>query len=100
MRPIAERVGIRAPLSAPVRGLATSENWLISICRALVRQARLIVMDEPTASLSATEADRLFAIIRDLADSGVATLYVSHRLDEITGICDRVDGAPGRAAGR
>ena len=62
VRPIAERVGIRARLSAPVRGLSTSENWLISICRALVRQARLIVMDEPTASLSATRGG---AAVRD-----------------------------------
>ena len=80
-----------------MRGLSTSENWLISICRALVRQARLIVMDEPTASLSAAEAERLFVIIRDLAASGVTTLYVSHRLDEITDLCDRAavfrDGA-------
>ena len=90
VRPIAERVGIRAPLHAQVRRLSTSENWLISIGRALVRKARLIVMDEPTASLAAAEAERLFAIIRDLAASGVAILYVSHRLDEVTGLCDRV----------
>lgn len=90
VRPIADRVGITAPLDAPVRGLPTSENWLISICRALVHKARLIVMDEPTASLSAAEAERLFGIIRDLSASGVAILYVSHRLDEILDLCDNV----------
>lgn len=90
VRPIAERVGITAPLDSPVRGLPASEHWLISICRALVHKARLIVMDEPTAALSAAEADRLFRIIRDLAASGVAILYVSHRLDEILDLCDRV----------
>src|SRR5690606_15412340 len=88
--PIAKRVGITAPLNASVKGLSTAENWLINICRALVRDARLIVMDEPTASLSASEAERLFAIIRDLSASGVAILYVSHRLDEILTLCDRV----------
>jgi ribose transport system ATP-binding protein len=88
--PIAERVGITAPLGASVRGLSTAENWLINICRALVRKARLIVMDEPTASLSASEAEKLFAIVRDLSASGVAVLYVSHRLDEILDLCDRV----------
>ena len=88
--PIANRVGITAPLDASVKGLSTAENWLINICRALVREARLIVMDEPTASLSASEAERLFAIIRDLSASGVAILYVSHRLDEILSLCDRV----------
>ena len=88
--PIAKRVGITAPLNANVKGLSTAENWLINICRALVRKARLIVMDEPTASLSASESERLFAIIRDLSASGVAVLYVSHRLDEILDLCDRV----------
>ena len=88
--PIAKRVGITAPLNASVKGLSTAENWLINICRALVRKSRLIVMDEPTASLSANEAAKLFGIIRDLSASGVAVLYVSHRLDEILALCDRV----------
>ncbi len=90
VRPIAERVGIRASLNANVKGLSTAENWLINICRALVRKARLIVMDEPTASLSGSEAEKLFAIVEDLSASGVAVLYVSHRLDEIERLCDRV----------
>ena len=88
--PIAGRVGITAPLGASVKGLSTAENWLINICRALVRRARLIVMDEPTASLSASESERLFAIVRDLSASGVSVLYVSHRLNEILDLCHRV----------
>jgi ribose transport system ATP-binding protein len=88
--PIAKRVGITAPLSASVRGLSAAENWLISICRSLVRKARLIVMDEPTASLSAGESERLFAIVRDLSASGVSVLYVSHRLSEILDLCHKV----------
>ncbi|MGV8989502.1 MAG: sugar ABC transporter ATP-binding protein [Cypionkella sp.] len=88
--PLVKQLGIRSDLHAPVRGLSAAENWLISICRALVRKARLIVMDEPTASLSDAESERLFAIIRDLSASGVAVLYVSHRLDEILGLCDSV----------
>jgi ribose transport system ATP-binding protein len=88
--PIADRVGITAPLNANVKGLSTAENWLINIARALVRKARLIVMDEPTASLSAHEAEKLFAIIEDVSASGVAVLYVSHRLDEILRLCHRV----------
>ncbi|TBW35842.1 sugar ABC transporter ATP-binding protein [Siculibacillus lacustris] len=90
VEPVARRVGITAPLSSNVKGLSTAENWLINICRALVRKARLIVMDEPTASLSASESRKLFAIVEDLARSGVAVLYVSHRLDEILRLCDRV----------
>jgi ribose transport system ATP-binding protein len=99
--PLVRRLGIRSDLNAPVRGLSAAENWLISICRALVRKSRLIVMDEPTASLSDAESERLFAIIRDLAASGVAVLYVSHRLDEVLDLCDRVtvfrDGSPAGA---
>ncbi len=88
--PVSAKVGITAPLFANVKGLSTAENWLINICRALIRKARLIVMDEPTASLSASEGEKLFAIIEDLARSGVAILYVSHRLDEVLRLCDRV----------
>jgi ribose transport system ATP-binding protein len=88
--PVAARIGITAPLSAKVKGLSTTENWLINICRAQMRKARLIVMDEPTASLSAREAEALFQAIRDLSASGVAVLYVSHRLDEILDLCSRV----------
>jgi ribose transport system ATP-binding protein len=88
--PIAKKVGVSAPLSASVKGLPAAENWLINICRALVRKARLIVMDEPTASLSESESDRLFDIVRELSASRVAVLYVSHRLEEILTLCDRV----------
>ena len=88
--PIADRVGVRAPLAANVNGLSTADNWLINITRALVRNARLIVMDEPTAALSAAESERLFGIIRELRRSGIAVLYVSHRLDEILELCQRV----------
>src|ERR1700735_1441123 len=90
VKPIADRVGVRAPLAASVKGLSTAENWLINITRALVRKSRLIVMDEPTAALSAAESERLFVIVRGLRKSGVAVLYVSHRLDEILDLCQRV----------
>ncbi|HEV7252801.1 MAG TPA: sugar ABC transporter ATP-binding protein [Mesorhizobium sp.] len=90
VEPLARRVGLTSPMNADVKRLSTAERWLISICRALVRRARLIVMDEPTASLSAAEGERLFRIIEDLSASGVAVLYVSHRLDEILRLCRRV----------
>lgn len=90
VKPIAEQVGLHAALDMKVRHLSTAESWLVSICRALVHKARLIVMDEPTASLSVSEAERLFTIIKHLASSGVAVLYVSHRLDEILRLCQRV----------
>ena len=90
VEPVARRVGITAPLFAAMRGLSAADAWLINICRALLRKERLIVMDEPTASLSAVECEKLFAIIADLTASGVAVLYVSHRLDEILRLCAQV----------
>jgi ribose transport system ATP-binding protein len=90
VEPIARRVGIGFPLATPISSLSTAERWLVSICRALVRQSRLIVMDEPTASLSVHEAGRLYAIVREVSKSGVAVLYVSHRLDEILDLCNRI----------
>jgi ribose transport system ATP-binding protein/rhamnose transport system ATP-binding protein len=90
VKPIAAKLGITFPLDAEVTRLSTAEKWLVSICRALVRKCRLMVMDEPTASLSEAESRRLFQIVRDLAADGIAVLYVSHRLDEILDLCDRV----------
>ena len=88
--PIAKRVGINFSLTSRVSVLSTAQKWLVSICRALVRKSRLIVMDEPTASLSAAETESLTRIVRELARGGVAVLYVSHRLDEILELSDRV----------
>ena len=89
-RAAAERVGIKFPLDARVSDLSVGERWLVMISKALVREASLIAMDEPTAALSGPESEQLFSIIRDLATSGVAILYVSHRLDEVLDLCDRI----------
>jgi ABC-type sugar transport system ATPase subunit len=90
VQPVAERVGIQFPLDIRVGELSVAECWLVSICRALVRRSRIIVMDEPTASLSEHECQNLFRIVRDLSANGVTVAYVSHRLDEIIDLCDRV----------
>ena len=70
VQPVADKVGIHFPLNVPIARLSPAEKWLISICRALVRKARLISMDEPTASLSIRESENLFRIIRALAGEG------------------------------
>ena len=81
-----------------------AQRWMVSIGRALVADARLIAMDEPTASLSGAESERVFEIVRDLSASGVAVLYVSHRLDEVLDLCDNLsvfrDGRLTRQASR
>jgi ABC-type sugar transport system ATPase subunit len=89
-RAAAERVGIQFPLETPVSELSVAERWLVVIAKALARDAALIAMDEPTASLSGPESEKLFAIIRDLARHGVSILYVSHRLEEVLDLCDRI----------
>jgi ribose transport system ATP-binding protein len=87
---IVKRLGIDFSLEVPVSELSVAEQWMVSIGRALIRQARLIAMDEPTASLSPNESERLFKIIRELASDGIAILYVSHRLDEILNLCGTI----------
>jgi ribose transport system ATP-binding protein len=74
----------------PVAELSVAEQQLVEIARALREKARLLVMDEPTAALSDTEIDALFAVIRSLCREGVPVIYISHRLKEIFAVGDRV----------
>ncbi|QGN58825.1 ATP-binding cassette domain-containing protein [Nostocoides sp. HKS02] len=83
-------IGLEKPLDFPAERLSVADAWLVSIARALMSDTRLIAMDEPSASLSAEECERLFAVVRSLGASGVCVLYVSHRLNEVVELCDRV----------
>jgi ribose transport system ATP-binding protein len=87
---VAARLGMVFPLSTNVDTLSTADQWLILIGRALMQDARLIAMDEPTASLSVSEARRVHSIIRELAASGTAVVFVSHRLDEVSDLCEDI----------
>ena len=82
-------LGVRMDPGALVRGLSMADQQLIEIAKALSIEARVLVLDEPTASLSAHEVERLFAIVRQTRDRGVAVLFVSHRLEEVFELCDR-----------
>ncbi len=84
-----EQLDVRLDVGAPVRGLSMADQQLIEIAKALSIDARVLILDEPTASLSAHEVDRLFTIVRRTRDRGVAILFVSHRLDEVFLLCDR-----------
>jgi ribose transport system ATP-binding protein len=83
-------LGIALPLDRPARRLAVAQQQLTEIAKALVRHARVIVMDEPTAALSDRETDALFALIARLKAEGVAFVYISHRLEELPRIADRI----------
>jgi ribose transport system ATP-binding protein len=87
---ILAELGITLPLDRPARRLSVAEQQLTEIAKALVRHARLIVMDEPTAALTERETDALFALIAKLKAQGVAFVYISHRLEELPRIADRI----------
>jgi rhamnose transport system ATP-binding protein len=86
---IFDELDVRLDPRAVVRGLSMADQQLIEIARSLSFESNVLILDEPTASLSAHEVERLFAIVRQLRDRGVAILFVSHRLDEVFELCDQ-----------
>jgi rhamnose transport system ATP-binding protein len=84
------RLGVRLDPGRICRGLSIADQQLVEIAKALSLEARVIVMDEPTAALSATEVARLFEVVRTLRAGGSAVLLISHRLEEVFEICQRV----------
>ena len=84
------RVGADFDADRPVRSLGVGEQQLVEIARALDKRSDILVLDEPTASLTEREARRLLGLLRELAAKGVASLYVSHRLEEVFSIADRI----------
>jgi ribose transport system ATP-binding protein len=83
------RVGLTVPPRTPLRRLSPAQRQLVAIARALTMNARLLVLDEPTSSLGAVEADRLFSVLTDLRAGGAGIVYISHRLQEIERLADR-----------
>jgi len=85
-----DRVGLDVDPTTRVRELIVAQKQLLEIAKALGRQARLMIMDEPTASLTPSEVERLFELIRDLNGRGVTILYISHKLAEVVALAHRV----------
>jgi ABC-type sugar transport system ATPase subunit len=77
-------------LATPVGHLGVGVQQTLEIARALADQARVVVLDEPTAALTETETERLFMLVREKRAAGTSFIYISHRLDEITALCDRI----------
>jgi rhamnose transport system ATP-binding protein len=94
---LVESVGARIDVDRDAASLSLPEQQLVEIARALGARARLLILDEPTASLTPQEVDRLFALLGDLRAAGTGLVYITHRLDELPRLADRVtvlrDGA-------
>lgn len=84
------RVGLDRAPTTPMTQLSIAEQQLVEIAKAISRDARIVVMDEPTSSLTVRETEMLFKVIEDLRSQGIGVLYISHRLQEIIRIADRV----------
>lgn len=87
---VLDRLGFRLPLAARVGSLPIAERQVVAICRGLAARARLLFMDEPTASLTRTEVRSLLGLVLRLKEQGIAVVFVSHRLDEVVEIAERI----------
>ena len=85
-----ELLGVDIDVTRPMRGLSIADQQMVEIARALASDSRLIFMDEPTAPLTPREVETLFTIARRLRDEGRTIVFVSHRLEEVRALCDRV----------
>ena len=94
-----ERVGMDLSPGRLVSSLTVAQQQRVEIAKALALEARVVILDEPTATLSEREIEELFGVIRDLTGEGIAVLYISHRLDEIFRIGDQRDGDARRQSG-
>jgi len=89
-RQLMDLLGVRIDVTKPMRGLSIADQQMVEIARALASDSRLIIMDEPTAPLTPKEVETLFGIARRLRDEGRTIVFISHRLEEVRALCDRV----------
>jgi ribose transport system ATP-binding protein len=85
-----KRLGLNLPGNTPLRELSIAQQQMVEIAKALSLDAKIVIMDEPTSSLTLTETGRLLEVIKELRSQGVSIIYISHRLGEIKEIADRV----------
>jgi ribose transport system ATP-binding protein len=88
--PLFARLGVDFTPGTPVAGLSLAQRQLVEIAKALSLESRLVIMDEPTSSLTLSETDRLLKVVADLRAHGVSTIFISHRLNEVAACADRV----------
>ncbi len=85
-----ERINVKLPLETLVGDIPIADQQLVAICRALTRDVGLIIMDEPTASLTKKEVDSLLGVVMDMRQKGISAMFVSHKLNEVLQVADRV----------
>lgn len=85
-----ERIEVRLPLNARVEQMGVADKQLIAIARAILQNAQLIIMDEPTTALTEREVEALFRVIRNLQEKGISVLFVSHKLNEVLEISEKI----------
>ncbi|MDB5525725.1 MAG: ribose transport system ATP-binding protein [Rhizobium sp.] len=89
-RDLLAQLGLNVDVHAPVSRLSVGEQQLVELCRVLLENPRLLILDEPNSALNQRETERLFTVLRGLRTRGITMLYVSHRLEEVFSISDRV----------
>ncbi len=87
---VLERMGVSIPVDTVMSDLSVGQQQMIEICKALLVDAKVIIMDEPTAALTQSETAALFEVIENLKKRGVSIVYISHRMEEIFELCDRI----------
>ena len=96
-REVMDLVGVNIPVDAVMSDLSVGQQQMVEICKALMVDAKVLIMDEPTAALTESETEGLFKVINGLREKGVSIVYISHRMEEIFQLCDRItvlrDGA-------
>jgi len=85
-----QRLGVAIDPDRPAQGLSIADQQIIEIAKAISLDAKVLIMDEPTAALSGVEVERLFAVARSLRDEGRALMFISHRFDEVFSLCDTI----------
>ena len=89
-REVAARMGLDVDLDAEISDLSLADRQMVAIARAMAHEPKVLILDEPTSSLSSAEANRLFAVVDRLRERGVAILYISHRMSDIRRLADRI----------
>ena len=87
---VMDRMGVKIPVNAVMSDLSVGQQQMVEICKALMVDAKVIIMDEPTAALTQSETEALFKVMNSLREKGVSIVYISHRMEEIFELCDRI----------